>query len=71
MTVTAKLPREAAQIETIAATGVQNNVVSLRASHLADARQQWRSHAPIMQAAASRDSRQCIARKFRSTLLRL
>jgi hypothetical protein len=71
MRVESKLARETAQIESIATASIQNNVITPRGSHLADAGQQRRGDAPAVQPAPSRDRRQCVARKFRSTLLRL
>ncbi len=62
---------EIAQVETITAAGVQNNVAGAQGDDLRDAAPQRLRHAAIVQSPPRFDRCDCVARLLRSPFLRL
>jgi hypothetical protein len=63
--------REATQVETVAAAGIQNHIARNRVNRLRDSTQQWIRHTTIVQTPPRRDRLDGIARVLGSPILRL
>jgi hypothetical protein len=71
MTAESCFALKTAEIETIAAAGIENRVVDSRSQYLPDSAKQGSSHSPIMQTPSRCNSLRRIARMLGPPLLRL
>ena len=71
MRIETNLAREAAEVESVAAAGIEDNIARARGHHLGDRQQQRLRYAAIVQSPPRCDGVYRIARMLRSTLLRL